>query len=281
MGHAVFAMDTYFCNSLGSYEFNARCEMLKELGFDGTYLTLWNDHAWSDLKDLPGVKSKHGLDVAAVYVTLDLAGDGKHEGNQRIAKLVETLEGCNHIEISVRSSESKPNNADPQGNEKMKRWLDKFLPVASQRGVTLSLYPHINFWLDRIEISTRLCLEYNHPSLRTTFCGFHWYAIDGKNLPSHLQDAAPYLRWVNLCGTRRNAKDNPMPATIEPLDEGEMDNFAVLGLLRQVGYKGAVGFQGYAIGGDAYSYLKRSLAAFRDMERRLDAHPNWAKLRFA
>src|SRR5262249_48019617 len=160
--HTVFAMDTYYYSSLGSYEFDARGEMLKELGFDATYLTLWNDRAWGDVKELPGVKPKYGLDVAGVYVTLDLAGDEKHEGNQRIANLFETIEGCNHIEMAVRSSESKPNNTDPQGNEKMKRWLDKLLPVAARRGITISLYPHINFWLDRIEISTCLCREYNH-----------------------------------------------------------------------------------------------------------------------
>lgn len=31
-------------------------------------------------------------------------------------------------------------------------------------------------------------------------------------------------------------------------------------------------------GGDAYCKLSRSLKAFRDMERRLEAHPHWANL---
>ncbi len=280
MNYSVFAMDTYFYNSLGAYEFDARCEMLKELGYDATYLTLWNEAAWQDLQQLPKVKSRHGLGVAAVYVTLDLAGDEKHAGNQRIVRLLETLEGCDHIEMSVKSSASSPQNSDPEGDQRMKRWLEKLLPIAQRRGITISLYPHINFWLDRIETSTRLCREIAHPSLKTAFCGFHWYAIDGHNAPSHLKNAAPFLRSVNLCGSRRNPAGNSMPATIEPLDEGELDNFALLGLLRQVGYQGMIGFQGFAIGGDAYPYLKRSLAAFREMESRLDAHPNWAKLRF-
>jgi hypothetical protein len=30
---------------------------------------------------------------------------------------------------------------------------------------------------------------------------------------------------------------------------------------------------------NAYSKLRRSLEAFRDMERRLEAHPHWADLR--
>jgi len=36
----------------------------------------------------------------------------------------------------------------------------------------------------------------------------------------------------------------------------------------------------YAAGGDTYDYLRRSLATFREMERRLNEHPHWADLHF-
>ena len=80
-----------------------------------------------------------------------------------------------------------------------------------------------------------------------------------------------------ICGSRKVKDSIP---TLEPLDEGELDNFALLGLLRKLDYHGMVGLQGYSVGGDVYTKLKRSLAVFRDMERRLDAHPAWANLRF-
>jgi hypothetical protein len=41
-----------------------------------------------------------------------------------------------------------------------------------------------------------------------------------------------------------------------------------------------VGIQGFSVGGDVYTKLKRSITAFRDIERRLDAHPEWAQLRW-
>ena len=65
---------------------------------------------------------------------------------------------------------------------------------------------------------------------------------------------------------------------IEPIDSGEMDNFALLGLLDKVGYKGRIGFQGYSIGGDVYHNLRRSILVFREMEERLERHPNWGSL---
>jgi sugar phosphate isomerase/epimerase len=282
MSYRVFAMDTCFYSPLGAYEFDARCEMLRELGYDATYLTTWSEVSWNDVSRLAGVKSRFGLEVAAVYVTLDLAGDEKHENNARIVRLLESVEGCSHIEMAVKSSGANPQSSDPDGNDRVRRWLDRLLPTAERRVLTVSLYPHINFWLDRIEIAVRVCREVNRPSLRAVFCGFHWFAADGKNLSARLEEAAPFLRSVNLCGSRRAATHpQSMPATIEPLDQGELDNFAVLGLLRKIGYEGMVGFQGYSMGGDAYAYLKRSLAALRDMERRLDAHPSWAQLRTA
>jgi hypothetical protein len=67
-------------------------------------------------------------------------------------------------------------------------------------------------------------------------------------------------------------------ATVEPMGQGELDNFAILGHLREIGYSGMVGFQGYSIGGDVYANLRQSLSAFRDMERRLDSHPHWAQM---
>src|SRR5689334_6580379 len=87
MNYRVFAMDTYFYTTLGAYEFDARCEMLKELDYDATYLTAWNDAAWADVPRIAQMKAKHGLDVAAVYATLDSAGDDNHAGNLRILKL--------------------------------------------------------------------------------------------------------------------------------------------------------------------------------------------------
>lgn len=279
MNHRVFAMDTYFYNSLGAYEFSARCEMLRALGYDATYLTLWNEAAWKDLALLPRVKPQYGIDVAGVYATLDVAGDETHETNARILRMIESIDGCAHVELAMRTTDKALHWPAPAGTDRAKRLIEGAIKAAEKRGATVSLYPHINFWLDRIEVACALCREFNHPRLRTAFTGFHWYALDGTKLPERLREAGPFLRSVNLCGTRRNAKGSAMPATIEPIGDGELDNFAVLGLLREIGYREAIGFQGFAIGGDAYTFLQRSLTAFREMERRLDAHPTWARLR--
>lgn len=279
MTSPVYAMDTSFYHSLGAYDFDARCEMLRELGYDATYLTLWSDDAWGDVPRLATVQERFGLGVAAVYVTLDVSAPPDDAGNRRIVDLFNTLQGCATVEVSVRASDPALAKSDPAGDAAAIGWLRACLAAAEPRGITVALYPHLNFWLERIEDAARLCRAVDHPLLRLVFTGYHWYALDGTNLDARLAAAAPYLALANLCGSRRFDNGSGLPATIEPLDEGELDTFAVLGALRAAGYTGSIGIQGYSVGGDVYAKLKRSLAALRDMERRLAEHPDWARLR--
>ncbi len=65
-------------------------------------------------------------------------------------------------------------------------------------------------------------------------------------------------------------------ATIEPLDSGELDNFAIVALLRRLGYAGMLGYLGWDEGGDAYNKLERSLLALKSMRKRAEEHPHWA-----
>ena len=279
MSHEVFAMDTFFYNSLGAYDFDARCEMLKELGYNATYLTLWSEPAWRDVLKLAKVKDRYGLDVAAVWITLNISGSEYDEGNQRILRLLETLEGSKSVEVALVSGNASLRSSDPAGDKAAIDWLEKLLEIAHRRNLTILLYPHITHWMERIEDAVRLCTKVDHPALRVMFCGYHWYAVDGKNVQERLEEAAPFLGSVNLCGSRRVKNERGMPATIEPLDDGELDNFALLGSLRDIGYEGMIGLQGYSVGGDAYTNLERSINAFRNMEQRLEAYPHWARLR--
>jgi hypothetical protein len=63
---------------------------------------------------------------------------------------------------------------------------------------------------------------------------------------------------------------------MEPVDRGEMDNFAVIDALNRVGYTGSIGVLGWDYGGDIYLKLQRCLSTLRDIDRRLQAHSAWA-----
>lgn len=276
MRHTVFAMDTCFFNSVGAYPYEVRCEMLHALGYDAMYLTLWTEKAWADIERLARTKAAYGLDVPAVYATLDIAARKENWQANRILSLFKHVPFRTDVELNLVCSDLDLANSSPEGDERAKEWLEPLLEAAKAHRANVCIYPHIHSWAERVEDGVRLCQALRHPCLKVVFCGFHWYAADGKNLAQRIAEAAPYLQSVNMCGTRRLGDT----CTIEPLDCGEMDNFALLGLLEKHGYKGRIGIQGYSVGGDVFSYLRRSLATLRGFEERLEHRPHWARLDF-
>ena len=52
---------------------------------------------------------------------------------------------------------------------------------------------------------------------------------------------------------------------IQPLGQGSYDVAGLLKMLKEVGYKGSVGFQGFAIKGDARDILTQTMQGWRRM----------------
>lgn len=278
MTHRVYAMDTFFNNSMGVYSFEARAEMLKELEYDATYLSLWNEQAWHDLEKLGTVKEKYGVDVAAVYVVLDLSlGEGNPQV-QRILTMLETIEGCRTVELAIQVTGRYISRSDMTGDDIAISFLEKALEICERRDINLLLYPHLTFWLERHEDAVRLCRRLDHPNLGIVFCGPHWYMAGGRDIVATLEEAGPYIKQVNLAGIREDSKGWAGVARTALLDEGDLDNFVLLGALKKIGFEGMIGFQGWQLGGDTYRKLNHSLQAFRDMERRVEKNPHWAEL---
>ncbi len=259
MNRPLHHMDFIFQTKLGSYPLAVQCEMLAELGYQGLTVSAWS----KELQLLPKVSSQWGLDVGAVYLIY-------RQGLESfVTNIFESIEGCTSIELALHSGD-KIMDADRQ-------MLNKLLPIAERRGIDIALYPHARYGMQTTTEAVALCEEFNHPNLGIVFNGYHWYAMQEKSLEQRLDALWPWLRQVNIAGTRLSPLGWGELATIEPLDEGEMDNFVLLGALERRGYSGRFGVLGWeSMGGDVYGNLERSQIAFRSMERRLAAHPEWA-----
>jgi len=273
--HQVFAMDTCFHNSIvGTYPYDVRCEILVELGFDAIYVSLQDGLHYAD--EMVATKKQYGLEVVAAYAGLDVVAAKDDPKNHEVLELFQRLpHGCDlELTLITRDQSIEPSSMDVD-RLAIER-LEPVLEIAEKQQARVCLYPHFGAWLERVEDGVRLCQKMKHSSLKLVFCGFHWYAVEGSELSQSVANAVPYLHSVNMCGSRRGG--NIAGCTIEPLDSGEMDNFSLFGLLHRYGYTGRIGFQGYGIGGDVFTYLQRSMNAFRSMEKRLSLHPNWGKL---
>jgi sugar phosphate isomerase/epimerase len=271
----LYAMDTSFYSEQGSYGLKTRCAMLAELGFDATYLSLWNDVAWKDLEDLTEVAKANDLGVAGVYATLDISRSESAGANGKLLQSAPSLSGVRQLELAVQMSDLPDARYDEMSAQPARELIERLLSLLPD-DVEINLYPHIGMWLERFDQAVDLCKKLDDPRLGVVFPSFHWYALKGEPVDTLFARAGKSLKVVNICGTRRTDSGRP---TIEPLDDGELDNFAVLGSLMRAEYQGMVGIQGYSIGGDVYARLQRSIAAYRRMTERLQAHPDWAVLR--
>jgi sugar phosphate isomerase/epimerase len=252
-------MDFIFQTKLGVYPLSAQCEMLAELGYHGITVSAWS----KELAALPTVKPTWGIDVGAIYLIYRPGLEAF------VTHIFESVEGCSSIELALHSGESTQDSD--------RRMIERMLPVCERRGLTIALYPHIRYGMQTTSEAVALCEQFSHPNLGIVFNGYHWFANQEKALEQRLDAVLPWLKQVNIAGTRLSPLGWGGAATIEPLDEGEMDNFVLLGALERRGYRGRYGFLGWeSMGGDVYGNLRRSITAFRSMEQRLAAHPDWS-----
>lgn len=272
-----FAMDFAFFSSNGVYSFADRCEITQAAGYDAIQTVVWDGVEAGRVTGLATVQERFGLALSGVYTVLDLSLGEQDERNTGLMGLIEKLPQGATLDLAIRSAGSGIPISDPRGDARVMAWLKLAVQVAQQRGVQITLYTHLQFWLATHGDAIRLCEAMDSPGLGLTFSSLQWYAGDGKNLRSTLSRAMPWLQRVNLSGSRRSPLGFFNTATIEPLDSGELDNFAVSALLARLGYSGYLGYNGWHEGGDPYVKLVRSLDAMKDIQRRIHQHPHWAE----
>ncbi len=275
MTNKTYTMDFAFYNSLGVYNFDAQCEMVKDIGYDGIQRSIWDGTRWEMCKDLASIKEKYDLDVAGVYIVLNLDFPLDHAHNTGILTMLENIQGCKMVDLAIQSAGSGLQPSSPQGDEIIIEWLKEALTICTRRDIQLLLYPHLTFWLDKHSDAIRLCQKIDHPNLGIVMTAVHWYLGGERNLREFLNQVYPYLKKVHLSGSVKTPLGWGGLGTAQPLDTGELDSFSIIGALKNMGYTGMFGFLNWDNGGDPYSKLKRSHDALRSMITRADEHPNW------
>lgn len=271
----LYAMDTFFTTSLGTYTIDSRCQILNELGYDGTHLTIWDARTAAAIPHFVASAQQHKLAINGIYFMLDIANP---VAAQATIAHIASIPVATTIEVAVFAERPGLHLTDPSYDNHAIAYLQQICALASHHGHQIVLYPHVNFWLETTSDALRICQAVNHPALGISFNAYHWYALGNRDIHATLATMAPYLRAANICGSRMNPAGSPMPATIELIDQGELDMFVVLCALRHVGYTGPIGLQGFGIGGDVYSKLRHSRHVFRDLHHRVALRSHWAEL---
>lgn len=264
MAHRIHALDSFFYSSMGVYAFQTQCEILAEIGYDGITVAAWGGTPLTDLSLLPSVRENHGLLIEGLYLVL-------HEGRNDalVRRIVETVEGVELIELAIQTTVN--------GAQAILRFIESLLPIVERRGLRIALYPHLHHVTQTTTQVVQICELFAHPRLGASFNSYHWYASQEGELERRLCAMKPWLMQVVTSGSALSQLGWGGVATMEPVDRGEMDNFALIAALNRVGYTGSIGVLGWDYGGDIYLKLQRCLATLREIDQRLLRNPSWSE----
>jgi len=258
-----FAMDTSTKDDKHQTA-NEQVQMLKELGYGGIGIGFAGTE---QLAQMLQEVDKNGLRLFAVYLGANI-DPNQQKYDPKLKEAMEILKGRNTILwLFVLSQKHKPSS--PDGDARAVEIIREIADMAAQYKLRVALYPHHAFWVERVEDAVRVARKVDRKNVGVTFNLCHWLMVDDeKNIQSLIKEAMPYLFVVTINGADSGGKD--WKQLIQTLDRGTFNMSGFLKTLKDAGYTGPIGLQGYGIGGDAHENLKRSMDAWRKMSFALE-----------
>jgi sugar phosphate isomerase/epimerase len=238
-------------NSVAGVE--AKCKLLKDLGYDGIEYHVAPAEMPSMLEQL----DKHGLKMFAIYTTPSLEAPAPAWGDW--IKLLKGRE--TRIEMGIISKTVKP--SDPAGDEKGVALVKAISDLCADTGPVVSIYPHTGFWTERVDDGVRLAKLVGRKNFGTNFNLVHWQWVkQTRTVEETLKEAVPYLFLVTFNGLKGPKTSHQQ---IRPLDDSDYDLAEFLGIVKKVGYTGPVGLQCYSVKEPPAEHLKRSMDTWRKL----------------
>ncbi len=236
--------------------------MMKELGYDGVG-HLWLENVPERLKTLDDA----GLKLFQISIRATIAPD-QPAYDPALKDVLPLLKGRG-VQICVMMEGLPP--SDSAGDDRGVEIIREMADLAKDSGTEILLYPHADFWLERVEDAVRLAQKADRPNVGIMFNLCHWMKVDDEaSMRPLLEKALPHLRAVSINGSdSAEAIHAGTGNWLQPLDSGTYDALPLLKALKELGYKGAIGLQCWGIGGDAREHLARSMAAWKKLVGRM------------
>jgi HEAT repeat protein/sugar phosphate isomerase/epimerase len=244
----------------------SQAAMLRALGYAGV------DHSGlGGLAEFCTTLDNSDLKLFAVYSGLSIDGDADPAAHDAAFTAIRDRGVCLWLPLTSRSVPP----SSPAGDSLAVPLVRQLGEKAAACGVRIAIYPHTGFWAERVEDAARVAAKVDLPNVGATFNLCHFLRVAGdQDLYATLAAAAPQLFLATVNGADAGSSD--WQGLIQTLDRGTHDVYDVLVALREFGYAGPVGLQGYGIGGDAEDNLRRSMTAWRTLGERYAAE--WKSL---
>lgn len=265
--NAFYAMDTctkrpYPRNDITPAQ---QLDMLKELGYAGI---AWTEEDPRDVRAVRAEAEARGLKIVAIYCSANVTPEGELTVSPLVEPLLRALDGHGTL-IWLHIGGKGPDIASlSEDSPAIGRLRDLAGRAASHR-LELALYPHVGEWTEHFADAVRVARLVDRPNFGVTFNLCHCLAMgDEARIPELLKEAAPHLKTVTINGADAGVKGPDWKRLIQTLDRGSFDLGKLLATLREVGFDGPIGLQGYGIGGDRRDNLARSIGAWRRLSER-------------
>lgn len=136
--------------------------------------------------------------------------------------------------------------------------------IAAKYNMQVALYPHSNFYTEKIQDVLRVAKKVDRKNVGVTFNLCHFLkAEQGKDWKQALKQTGKKLFGVTICGADIDSED--WSTLIQPLDKGTFNIVGFLAYLDEMKFTGFIGVQDYGIAGDPGDTLKRSYNAYQRM----------------
>lgn len=238
----------------------SQAALLKELGYDGI-----GPSGVEGVPEMLKAFDDEGLKVYALYVGANVDTD-QPKYDPKLKDAIAALKGHGtYVWLYIRSRQHAPSSTG--GDRQAVKIVREVAEMAEQAGVKVALYPHVGFYVARVEDAVRIADQVDRPSVGVTFNLCHWLKQDGPTgMDERLQLALPRLFLVTINGAD---PEGNWDRVIQTLDRGTFDVYGLLKTLKRLDYTGPIGLQCYAIPGDKRDNLVRSMQAWRGFSKRL------------
>ena len=245
--YRFYAMDTAFATPFRSdLSLTEGFDLIKRLGYDGVG---WTDKASEALANEIKELEKRQLRMFAIYCVANWNAGGELTWGGHIPKLMEQLKGhCDILWLHFGGKGPDFATLAPDAPYIVK--LRGLADIAKANDMKIAVYPHHGEWTAKFGDALRVAECVNHPNFGLSFNLCHALACgEEDHVFSLLEQAKARLFTVTLSGANAHATgdDRFWKQLIQPLGKGTYDNGAIIKKLRDIGFDGPIGFQGYGI----------------------------------
>ena len=240
-------------------------ELLKDNGYDGVTLRMAKaEHVEQYMKFAEIIDKTADFKIYSVFVRYNF--DDAPEDQNRWKTVVDLIQDKG---IDLWFIFGKPIKG--LNDEKVEGILRNVVNYSASKKVPVTLYTHSWCYFYTAEQSLPMVKKINHPNLKLALHTCHELkAGNAGRLDEVVYNVKDYLSFITIAGaakeldmTSRGTMDR---TTIQPLEDGEYDFVPFLKALKEVNYKGPVGYINFKFDKEPDDYLPKSLAEWKRLK---------------